>query len=117
MKFEFNEKLPNLKETGTISRIYFGLDYDVKGDDGNFEVKGKFLILRELRTSYNGKTEIKNEFPIDITFPEKNIKKGDVTLNLNGVNFEFQDDCLVVFGELEIPNLLEEPSENLVFIE
>lgn len=113
LKFQLEEKLPNLVKDGVLKNIYTEIQTENKHKSRELHITGNLIITRELRVpDNNAEITIKNKFPIDITVPNAKILDGaEVCLHINTFRLGLDKDFTQITGELELTNVVEEAKQ------
>jgi hypothetical protein len=114
MIFALEEELSNVRH-GSLVKVNTEIIYDKKLTKKETKLIGKLIVTREIK-KMDRITEIKDQFPIDITIPKNNIinSAAEVSLRLAALKFEIEEEATKCYGEFELTNV-EEKTEEAVF--
>jgi hypothetical protein len=114
MKFQLEEKLPNLVKEGILNKIYTEIVTETKHKAKELHITGNLIITRELTVpNNNSEITIKNKFPIDITVPngQKLVEGSEVCLHIKTFNLGLDKYFTEITGELELTNVVEKAKQ------
>jgi hypothetical protein len=105
MEFKVEEYISKIN--GTLLRYTTELNYKREKNDKQIQLSGNIVITRIYERSSNSKTEVRDDFPIDVTVPIKRLTDPDTqtSLSINMTSLENQDKHTLFVAEIILSNV------------